>query len=366
MGDCYIVRRGGAGQAASMPVLNTSYPQDVTVTAGAGVSATFSVLITQPGVPAEYVYTWYKDNSVIAGANGPSVTITGLTAAATHTIYCTVANSAGTVTSRSASLTVKDWLPTYTYTGTANLVDDGDYCWRLKLLSSGTLTFTSLGNAASTGIDAFVVGGGGGGGTNTGNGNGSGGGGGGYTLTQSAIQAAINTAYTITIGAGGSSDNTGGQSSAFTYSANGGAGGGNKASGNGGSGGGGYGINDNAAGNGGSDGSNGEAGINGGAGGTGQGTTTREFGETDGALYAGGGGGTSRYGTVAGTGGAGGGGNGANISGYNASSTGNAGVENTGGGGGGGNNKNSSDSGSYGGAGGSGIVIIRNHREVSA
>lgn len=366
MGECFIVRRGGAGQSYSMPVLNEAYPQDVSVVAGPSASATFSVQITEQGSPAEYTYKWYKDGTEISGANGPSVTITGLTAAATHTIYCTVANSAGTVTSRSASLTVKDWLPTYTYTGTANLVDDGDYCWRLKLLSSGTLTFTSLGNAASTGIDAFVVGGGGGGGTNTANGNGSGGGGGGYTLTQSAIQAAINTAYTITIGAGGSSDNTGGQSSAFTHSANGGAGGGYMSAGSGGSGGGGHGINDKAAGNGGSDGSNGEAGTNGGAGGTGQGTTTREFGETDGALYAGGGGGTSRYGTAAGTGGAGGGGNGAIMSGYNNSSTGSAGTENTGGGGGGGNARNSNDGGSYGGAGGSGIVIIRNHREATA
>lgn len=101
------------------------------------------------------------------------------------------------------------------------------------------------------------------------------------------------------------------------------------------------------AGNGGSDGGNGRNNENGGEkGGTGQGTTTREFGESTGNLYAGGGGGG--YDGGAGIGGAGGGGNGGD---ENAT----PGQENSGGGGGG----NDSEPGANG---GSGIVIIRNAR----
>lgn len=49
-------------------------------------------------------------------------------------------------------------LPEYTYTGAHQLIDDGGGNWRIKFLSSGTLT---LGN--KTKVDAFLVGGGGGG-----------------------------------------------------------------------------------------------------------------------------------------------------------------------------------------------------------
>ena len=116
--------------------------------------------------------------------------------------------------------------------------------------------------------------------------------------------------------------------------------------GNGGSGGGGM-----DGGNGGSNGSNGGSSYLYG-GGTGQGTTTREFGESEGTLYSGGGGG----GINGGFGGPGGGGNGASVihfdnqTIYNAGTAGQAG---TGGGGGGGNNGGGEQ------PGGSGIAIIR-------
>ena len=50
-------------------------------------------------------------------------------------------------------------LPTYAYTGSHTLLDDGDGNWRIKFLTSGTLTF--LKNPGS--MDLFLVGGGGGG-----------------------------------------------------------------------------------------------------------------------------------------------------------------------------------------------------------
>lgn len=338
MGDCYIIRRGGSsGPAYSLPVLNEAYPQDVTVVASANGSASFTVQITQPGTPAEYTYQWYQNGSAIASATAASVTLTGLTEAASHTVYCEVTNKAGTVTSRVATLTVKDWLPVYAYTGNATLLNDGNYNWRIKFLTSGVLTFSSLGNADS--LDVFLVGGGGGGGRNYG-----GGGGGGYTVSNGSVALSTGTGYTITIGAGGSggqeeanAGSAGGTSSAFSKSAAGGKGGGSLKSndrkgGDGGSGGGGGGTYKTS---GGTDGGNGTAGsgstVNG-AGGTGQGTSTREFAaldnNTSATLYSSGGNGT----------------------------TGTSGVANTGDGGAGSIYTDVKHDG------GSGIVIIRNHR----
>lgn len=216
--------------------------------------------------------------------------------------------------------------PRFSYTGAYTFIDDGNNDWRIMLLSSGI--FTPL---SALSVDIFAVGGGASarhlGGTNF-----EGGGGGGYTNTVSAVNLSGGTDYTVTIGAGGGSGGTpsaGGASSfASIITANGGGlGETGQFGGPGGSGGGG------PRGDGGSDGSNGGAGS--GVGGAGQGTTTREFGEPDGTLYAGGGAGG--YGGSAGEGGGG--------------AEGEAGVANTGGG-----------AGAHGGIGGSGIIIIRNAR----
>lgn len=337
MGECLIVRRGG-GQTYKLPVLNVSYPQDVTVVASASASATFRVQIAEPGNPAEYTYKWFQGSTQLQTTGSTLTYAAGqLTSARTLTIYCEVTNKAGTVTSRVATLTVKDWKPSYSYTGNHQLIDDGNYHWRIKCKSSGTLRFTSLGNASS--IDVFCVGGGGGGGKDGSGSNGLGSGGGGYTKTAKGISVSTGTNYAITVGSGGAMNSSGGggTTSAFGVSAAGGQTGTALAGGNGGSGGGGF-----AEGTGGSNGGNGAAGtestgISGRAGGQGQGSTTREFGESSGTLYAGGGGGM--YG---GAGGAGGG-RGA----YSAESTR---VANSGGGGGGQC------------PGTEGIVVIRNHR----
>ena len=184
--------------------------------------------------------------------------------------------------------------------GTYQVLDNGGGNWRIKFLSSGT--FTPLKNMV---IDAFLVGAGGGKGSVR-----CGGGGAGYTTTVRSITLAANTAYQITIGAAGKNGSTGsstsatdgtdgGTTSAFSTVAVGGKGSttgrgtaGTGGSGGGGSGGGGY----NSAGSnggrgsaaGGTDGGDGTTATT--AGGAGQGTTTREFGETDGDLYAFGGG----------------------------------------------------------------------------
>lgn len=251
-------------------------------------------------------------------------------------------------------------VPEFTYTGDCEIVQDDDtpiedvssYSgdWKIRFLTSGDLTVTDL-HGATDGVDLFLVGGGGSGNkskNDTGAWSTGGGGGGGYTKTVKGLELAVETPYSIVIGAGGSVSDAGaagGSSAAFDYSANGGNGGSGWSGGDGGSGGGGAGGASSA---GGSDGGNGGGGTKGGEG---QGTTTREFGEASGTLYAGGGGGGGdSSGDGGGAGGAGGGGS-ASV----------AGTVNTGGGGGG--TLNGSESWQRkGGAGGSGIVIIRNAR----
>lgn len=261
-------------------------------------------------------------------------------------------------------------IPSFTYTGDYRLIDDGDKNWRIKFLTSGTLTFQSIGNAKG-GIDVFCVGGGGNGGYSAATSFGAAGGGGGYTTTVKGISVAEETPYEITIGAGGTAGSSavnGGDTSAFNVVAGGGKGVGpvydKQPGGDGGSGGGSSARWEVGA-AGGSDGENGvnQYSANGGGwqayGGAGQGTTTREFGEETGDLYAGGGGGGGggdNSGIAGGAGGDGGGGAGSAYDGGNGVN----GSANTGGGGGG-NGGGWSGTG-YGGSGGSGIVVIRNAR----
>ena len=240
-------------------------------------------------------------------------------------------------------------IPEFTYTGDYEIVSDDDQPitvsqgnWKIRFLTSGTLIFTNL-NGAEDGIDVFLVGGGGSGGSGVWD-QGyvqkdirGGGGAGGYTKTISAIQVALNTRYDIIVGAGGvapinsSAGVDGGNTSAFSTTANGG--GGTQRTNN----------NGNLGGNGGSGGGNAlYAGATDGGGGTnagtGQGTTTREFGESDGKLYATGGSGIDKASGAANTGDGGSGGKYADSSGGKIASGGN---------------------------GASGIVIIRNAREAA-
>lgn len=92
----------------ALPVLNSSYPNDasVTYTASDPASATFKVVIDAAGYPTNYTYQWYVDNSAVPGATSSSYTMTGLNSAATHSVYCKVANDAGSVNSRTATLVV--------------------------------------------------------------------------------------------------------------------------------------------------------------------------------------------------------------------------------------------------------------------
>ena len=198
-------------------------------------------------------------------------------------------------------------IPEFTYTGDYEIVNDSDEPitvsqdnWKIRFLTSGTLTFTNL-NGAEGGIDVFLVGGGGSRAASHNSGwDGYAGGGSGYTETSKNIQVMVGTAYSITVGAKDSSGaSSGGTSTAFGSTANGGQSGlPSGIGGKGGSGGGGaphinhngvdsQGWNSAGAGNGGTDGNNGTSGFY--QYGVGQGTTTREFGEASAKRYSAGG-----------------------------------------------------------------------------
>ena len=133
---------------------------------------------------------------------------------------------------------VRRRLPKFTYTGSYTVIDDGHGDWRIRFLSSGTLTFLTN---VPKGIDVFVVGAGGGGAVHVyGAHTVSAYGGAGRSSTQQA-SVTKGTGYVITIGAGGKSNAghgggdagratwtygaNGGSSSAFGHSASGGTGG---------------------------------------------------------------------------------------------------------------------------------------------
>ena len=314
----------------------TGIASKLDMTEGGGAGGVLTVTV----IPGELVTVSHGDKSQTKAANASGVAVFKGLKAGAWTVAVTrngkpTAKTVIIVTDYSVSIPLNT-IPEFTYTGDYEIVNDSDEPitvsqdnWKIRFLTSGTLTFTNL-NGAEGGIDVFLVGGGGNGETIRG----ARGGGGGYTKTVKGISIAIATPYTVTIGA------SSGTSSAFGASANGASGA------NGGSGGGGGGSSSGTPGNGGSNGGNGTAG-NVSGGGTGQGTTTREFGESTGKLYSGGGGGSAAKAGAAGD----------STAGAGAAFGGAAknGVANTGGGGG------AAYSGTAG-AGGSGIVIIRNVR----
>ena len=307
-----------------------------------------------------------------------------------HVYYMLGWNTSSTATTALSSYTASGnailyavWAELFTYNSTYYVYNDGSGHYRAEFKSGGTLTMK-----AATTVDIHAVGGGGGGsGTGLVNYGGSGGGGGKTTTVKNKSLSA--TTYAITIGTGGSGGGqtdpgvAGGNGTTSSFgslcSAAGGTGGGapgrwfTGAGGSGGSGGSSGNTGQVACNNpGGTNGGNGTKGTNGTGvtvgpkdAGTGQGTTTRDFGETAGTLRAGGGAGgcgygykTSSYASTGASGGTGGGGTGGQWG-----STGGNGDANYGGGaGGGGSSSNEGKKHGSGGTGGTGIVIMRDKR----
>ena len=326
----------------------------ITITADYAVSIAFFAATINVTYPAGSTCSATDGTTTLTAPDTSGAWVCVVSNAGTWTVTCTDGSNTATdsvsITTDGQSNTISlayVGLPTFAYTGSYQTIDDGNNNWRIKFKTSGKLTFSKL-RGAGSGIDIFCVGGGGGGGAS--------GGCGGRTTTVRAQTVTVGTSYQVTVGAGGAESKSGGNSSFGSLAS---AAGGGGPGGKGGSGGGGSGLyitssNKRDGGNGGSNGSNGVNGYgtDGFRNGTGQGTTTREFGESYGTLYAGGGGGAGDYDCALGSGGAGGGGAGGSLW-DKGPKVGGAGATNFGGGGGGG---------STGGAGGSGIVIIRNKR----
>jgi hypothetical protein len=85
-----------------LPVLNGSYPENVS--AFVGSSVTFQVVTSEDGYPASYSYQWYLNGAAVPGATGTSFnhyrSLEG-----SDTVYCIVTNEVGSVKSRDAVLT---------------------------------------------------------------------------------------------------------------------------------------------------------------------------------------------------------------------------------------------------------------------
>lgn len=262
------------------------------MTEGGGAGGVLTVTVS----PGELVTVSHGDKSQAKAANASGVAVFKGLKAGAWTVAVTrngkpTAKTVIIVTDYSVSIPLST-IPEFTYTGDYEIVNDSDEPitvsegnWKIRFLTSGTLTFTNL-NGAENGIDVFLVGGGGGGSNDV---DGSGGGGGGYTKTVKSVSVSVGTTYEIVVGAGGEVLATGGASSAFTET----AAGGKPASADGGGGDGGSGGGGRAdgwamtPGAGGSDGDNGTASYK--PGGKGQNTTTREYGAQNGNLYADGG-----------------------------------------------------------------------------
>lgn len=290
-----------------------TWPAGSTCTAKCG-----STTLTAPNTSGSYTFTVHAAGSWVISCSGG-----GNSASATVSITATGQ-------SKSVSLTYNK-IPAFTYTGQYKIVNDSGTeitstttnNWNIRLLTSGTLTFTDL-RGTST-IDVFLVGGGGGSPSKTtptdyGTVH-SGGGGGGYTKTQKGVAVSANAEIDVLIGAGGGAGSSGGTTTVkvngSSYSASGGAAGGAPwwngsntvcgAGGSGGSGGGSASSGGFAGGSGGSNGSNGSSGKSNvfqvSSAGSGQGTTTRAFGESSGELFSyggsGGGGSVPVVGTLA-------------------------------------------------------------------
>ena len=88
-----------------VPTLNSSLPSNVSITVGS--STTLYASVTDTGYPANVSYQWYANGAAIAGATSSSYTYSNYNQGiGTIYFYCVVTNSTGSVTTRTATVTV--------------------------------------------------------------------------------------------------------------------------------------------------------------------------------------------------------------------------------------------------------------------
>lgn len=85
-------------------VLNPDFPKDITVSEG--TNAVFTAAIAENGRPKEYTYQWYVNGEAVPGAVNQTYTRDSSGDKGVYSVYCTVSNKAGTITSRVATMVV--------------------------------------------------------------------------------------------------------------------------------------------------------------------------------------------------------------------------------------------------------------------
>jgi hypothetical protein len=263
MGEGFIVRRGGGGQQTVKPIFNsltsvgfTSLTLSVTNDSGSIATLYYSVVNTEPA--PNQVGTFETE---FAGKETKDITITGLTAGTTYTVYLKaiaigefpsetviVPNLTTGVAMNATGGTITEY----------NLTNSPTKRYRSHTFTgNGTFQVTQLSNISGfNDVDYLIIAGGGGGG-----GWGGGGGAGGYLTTLGATAGNVanqpkitvtTQSYSVVVGGAGNrgtdgytQGGNGGNSSVFNVTATGGGGGGawtSQTGLNGGSGGGGAGT----------------------------------------------------------------------------------------------------------------------------
>jgi len=122
---------GGSGTSATAPSISTQ-PQSLTVTAGA--SATFSVVAagTTP-----LTYQWAKGTTNIANATNESYTISSASSTDAGSYTVKVSNSAGSVTSNAATLTVNSPPPVINSASTATATVGETFSYQITASDPG-------------------------------------------------------------------------------------------------------------------------------------------------------------------------------------------------------------------------------------
>lgn len=125
-----------------LPTVNPDYPLDQTVTfiQGNTASAVFEARIAKDGRPTLYSYQWYLDGEAVSGATSSSFQFNGISASGKHTLYCVITNAAGSVQTRTATLTADMYYTPVlddTYPADASVVVNGSVTCKVEISTAG-------------------------------------------------------------------------------------------------------------------------------------------------------------------------------------------------------------------------------------
>jgi hypothetical protein len=143
-GAVTVAVTGTCGTVTSSPAQLTVNPattitlQPASVTACAGGNVTLSVGATGAGV---LTYQWKRNGNNVAGANGATLSLNGVTAAQAGNYTVDVIGSCGTVTSSSATVTVNALTTITTQPTNVTVCENGTASMNVVAAGAGTLTY---------------------------------------------------------------------------------------------------------------------------------------------------------------------------------------------------------------------------------